>query len=213
MILHSLPPSIALPAAGGLACSRQRFRFGLCCTHCGQQGLRRSPAATTSVVQLPPSRSSVHGTASVEPTGPIASASTSPGFPAPQTMTHSLDRISTRTRRRSATAAGKARPAVDYGCGSGRPPRPSSRRVKSTRRVRRPRPVPPAAGTHTLTDPPVHTVPLPSDYDHAEPIGTPLFWLTSSPGDTSTKPTRSDALDDAAELRFADSIASSSNDD
>ena len=38
-------------------------------------------------------------------------------------------------------------------------------------------------------------------------IGTPLLRLTSSPGDTPTAHTRSDALGDAAELRFADSVA------
>ena len=82
-------------------------------------------AATTSVAQPTPSRSSVQGTDPVE--GPPAPVSTSPGSPAPQTMTPFSDRISTRTRRRSATAAGKAPPAVDYGFGAGGPPRPSSR--------------------------------------------------------------------------------------
>ena len=43
VILHPSPPSIAIPAAGGFACSRQRFRFGLCRTHRGRHGLRRSP--------------------------------------------------------------------------------------------------------------------------------------------------------------------------
>ena len=37
--------------------------------------------------------------------------------------------------------------------------------------------------------------------------GTPLLRLTPSPGDTPTAYTRSDALGDAAELRFADSVA------
>ena len=36
---------------------------------------------------------------------------------------------------------------------------------------------------------------------------TPLLRLTPCPGDTPTAPTRSDALDDAAELRSADSVA------
>ena len=61
--------------------------------------------------------------------------------------------------------------------------------------------------TPTLADPPVRTLPLPADRDHAEPMGTPLLRLTPSPGDTPTAPTRSDALGDAAELRFADSVA------
>ena len=38
-------------------------------------------------------------------------------------------------------------------------------------------------------------------------MGTPLLRLTRPPGDTPATLTRSDALDDAAELRFADSVA------
>ena len=38
-------------------------------------------------------------------------------------------------------------------------------------------------------------------------MGTPLLRLPRSPGDTPTAHTRSYALDDAAELRFADSVA------
>ena len=38
-------------------------------------------------------------------------------------------------------------------------------------------------------------------------MGTPLLRLTPSPGDMSTALTKSDALGDAAELRFADSVA------
>ena len=44
-------------------------------------------------------------------------------------------------------------------------------------------------------------------------MGTPILWLTPSPGDTPTVYTRSDALSNAAELRFADSIARYSHDD
>ena len=166
-----------------------------------------APVATTSVAQPTPSRNSVQGTDSVEPTGPTAPVSTSPGSPAPQMMTPFSDRISTRTCRRSATAAGMAPPAVDYCFRPGGPPRPSSRRVTIPPRARRPRPAPPAAATPTLADPPARTIPLSSDYDHAEPMGTPLLQLTPSPGDTPAAPTRSDALDDAAELRFVDSVA------
>ena len=101
-----------------------------------------APAATTAVAQPTLFRSSVQGTDPVEPTGPTAPIPTSPGSPAPQTMTPFLDRISTRTRRRSATAAGKAPPAVDYGFGPGGIPRPSSRRVTTPPRARRPRPLP-----------------------------------------------------------------------
>ena len=44
-------------------------------------------------------------------------------------------------------------------------------------------------------------------------MGTPLLRLTPSPGDTPTAYTRSDALGNAAELRFADSVARCSHDD
>ena len=101
----------------------------------------KAPAATKSVAQRTPSRSWVQGTDSVEPTGPTAHVPTSPGSPAPQTMTLVSDRISTRTRRRSATPAGKAPPAVDYGFGPGGVSRPSSRRVTTPPRARRPRPL------------------------------------------------------------------------
>ena len=90
-------------------------------------GSAETPAAATTVTQPTPSRSSTRGTDSVETTGPTASASASPGSPAPQMAKLSSDRISTRTRRRTATAAGKAPPAVDYGFGPGGAPRPSAR--------------------------------------------------------------------------------------
>ena len=54
---------------------------------------------------------------------------------------------------------------------------------------------------------PVPTVSIPSDRDRAEPVGTPLLRLTPPPGDTPTASTKLDALGDAAELQFADSIA------
>ena len=43
-------------------------------------------------------------------------------------------------------------------------------------------------------------------------MGTPLLRLTPSPGDTPTAYTRSDALGNAAELRFHDSVARYSHD-
>ena len=73
-----------------------------------------------------------------------------------------LNPISTRRRRRLATAAGKAPPAVDCGFGLGGGPQPSSRRVATPPRARRQRPTPPAAATSTLADPPARTVPLPT---------------------------------------------------
>ena len=86
-------------------------------------------------------------------------------------------------------------------------PQPSSRRVTTPPRDRRPRPAPPVAATPTLADPPARTVPLPSDHGHAEPMGTPLLRLTPPPGETPATLTRSDALGNAAELRFANSVS------
>ena len=157
-----------------------------------------APAATTSVAQPIPSRGLVQGADPVDPTGPTAPVSTSPGSPAPQTMTPFFDRNSTRTRQRSATAAGKVPPAVNYGFGPGRRQRQSSRRGRTPPRARRPRPAPSAAATPTLADAPARTVPLPPDHDHAEPMETPLLPLTPFPGDTPSAATRSDALNDAA---------------
>ena len=70
-----------------------------------------------------------------------------------------------------------------------------------------PRPVPPTAAAPTPADSPVPTVPIPSDRDLAKPVGTPLLRLTPPPGDTPTAPAKLDALGDAAELQFADSVA------
>ena len=111
----------------------------------------------------------------------IAPVFTSPGSPAPQTMTPFADRISTRTRRRSATAAGKAHPAVDYGFGPGGAPRISqtSCNTPASPRV-------PAGSAPTLADPPARTVPLPSDHDHEERTKTSLLRLTHFSGDTPT---------------------------
>ena len=50
-------------------------------------------------------------------------------------------------------------------------------------------------------------MPIPSDRDRAELVGTPLLRLTHPPGDTPTAPTKLDALGDAAELQFGDSVA------
>ena len=80
-------------------------------------GSAEGPAAATAVAQPTPSRSPTQGTDSVETTVPTASAPSSPGSPAPPTAKPSSDRISTQTRRRTATAAGNAPPAVDYGFG------------------------------------------------------------------------------------------------
>ena len=53
------------------------------------EGSAEAPAATTTVAHPAPPRSSVQGTDSVEPTGPAASVSNSPGSPAPQSVKQS----------------------------------------------------------------------------------------------------------------------------
>ena len=81
-------------------------------------GSAKAPAAATTVTQPTPcSRSFTQGTGSVETAGPTVSAPVSPGSPASQTAKPSSDRISTRKRRRTATAASNSLPAVDYGFG------------------------------------------------------------------------------------------------
>ena len=50
-------------------------------------------------------------------------------------------------------------------------------------------------------------MPIPSDRDRAEPLGTPLLRLTPPLGDTPPAPAKLDALDDTAKLQFADPVA------
>ena len=66
------------------------------------EGSAEAPAAATPVVQPTPSRSPTQGSDSVEPEGQPASAPAPPGAPAPPLFQPSSDRISTRTRRRTA---------------------------------------------------------------------------------------------------------------
>ena len=116
-------------------------------------------------------------------------------------------RISTRTRRRTAAAAGTAQPAVDYGFEPERVPRISSSRVDPPPGVSRPR-LPLAATPSTSRAPtPVPTVPIPSDRDRAEPLGLPLFGLSTPSESPSAPATDLDALGAAAELHFGGSAA------
>ena len=171
-------------------------------------GSAKAPAAATTVTQPTPcSRSFTQGTGSVETAGPTVSAPVSPGSPASQTAKPSSDRISTQTRRRTATAAGNAPPAVDYGFGPGGAPRPSTRRATTSHRVLRPRPAPPTAATPVPATSPVPTAPIPSDRGRTQPVGTPLLRLPPTPGGAPTAPRKLDALGDAVELQFADSVA------
>ena len=85
------------------------------------EGSAEAPAAAMPVSQPTPSRSPTQGSDSVEPTGQPASAPAPSGSPMPPTKP-SWDRISTRTRRPTATAASAASPDVDYGFGPGGAP-------------------------------------------------------------------------------------------
>ena len=159
-----------------------------------REGSAEAPATTTSVAELTPLRSPVQGTDSVEPADPTAFVSTSLASPTPQMMTQFSDHISTLMRRRSATAAGKAPPAVDYGFRPGGPPRPSFRRPIAPPRLllllnRR-------SARATFVRPRPRRACVNSSF-------TP----TPSPGEMPSALTRSDALGDAADLRFADSVA------
>ena len=158
--LHPSPPSIAAPAAGGLCLQPTTIRFGLRRTHRGRHGLRRSPCCPDG---RRPCLDWLSGAPTVKP---------------------SWDRISTRTRRRAATAASPAPPAVDYGFGPGGAPRPSARRANTPPRVPRPRPGPPTAATPAPAASSVPTVPIPSDRECAEPVGPPFLRLTPPLGDT-----------------------------
>ena len=83
-------------------------------------------------------------------------------------------RISTRTRRSTATAAGAAQPVSYYGFGPGRVPWSSSSRVDP--RPHAPRPEPPLV---VAPGPPwaptaVPAVLIASDRDRAEPLSAPI---------------------------------------
>ena len=205
MVLHPSPPSIDVPAVGGFYRPPEIFRFGLRRTHEIGTGSAETPAAPTAVAHPSPSTSPTQGTDSVETTGPTASAPAPPGSPVPPTVKPSSDRMFTRTRRHTATAAGTAPPAVDYGFGPDGTPRASARR--HYRHFPRPRPGPPTAAKPAPPASSVPTVSIQSDRDRGEPVGTPLLRPTPLVDDTTLVPLKLDAPDDAAELQFADSVA------
>ena len=129
VFLPPSPPPISVPAAGGFCVqpTQLSLRFFSVPTEDGT-GTAADPAAATTVAQSTPfSRSSTLGTDSVAATGPTVSAPVSPGTPAPQTAKLPSDRISTRTRQRTAIAAGIVPHAADYGFGPGGAARTSAR--------------------------------------------------------------------------------------
>ena len=163
------------------------------------EGSAEAPAAATPVAQPTPSRSPTQRSDSVEPKGQPASAPASPGSPMPPTVKPSWGRISTRIRRRTATAASAALSAVDYAfLGPAGPLDHLPGGLTPRREFPRPRPGPPTAATPAPAASSVPTVPIPSDRVGAEPVGTPLLRLTPPLGDTPPAPTKLDALGDAA---------------
>ena len=116
-------------------------------------------------------------------------------------------RISTRTRRGTAAAAGAAPPAVDYGFGPGRVPRTSPSRVDPSPRAPRPRLPLTAAPTTPRVPTPVPTVPIPSDRDRSEPLGALLLELSILSESPSAPKAGLDALGAAAEINSGDSAA------
>ena len=162
-------------------------------------------AATTVAQPTSLSRSSTQEANSAATTGPTVSASASLGISAPPSAKPPSDRVSTRPRPRTAAETGNAPPAVDWH----RVRRGSSAICSAYQH--------PAVSPMVAADPvhrrdpcstasPVSTVSIPSDRDRAEPSGTPLIRLPSTPGDTPTAPTKLEALDDVDELQFTDSI-------
>ena len=190
----------ALPAADNALASVFAVPTGI------GEGYAEAPATATPVAQPTPSRSPTQGSDSVEPTGQPASAPAPSGSPMPPTKP-SWDRISTRTRRPTATAASAAPPDVDYGFGPGGAPRPFARRANTPPRVLPAAAGPPTAATPAPAASSVPTVPIPSDRDRAEPVETPLLRLTPPLGDTPPAPGKLDALGHATKLQFADSVA------
>ena len=97
MFLTPSPPSIAVPAAGGFAFSRQRFRFGFCRTHRGRHGLRRSSGCRDDCRPADPGVLHRGPT----PLGP-------PARQCPPLSGVALRRLRRRTRLRTASLLGRA---------------------------------------------------------------------------------------------------------
>ena len=86
-------------------------------------------------------------------------------------------------------------------------PRPSARRANTPPQVPRPRPPLAVVTAPAPVASPAPTVHTPSGRDRAEPVGTPLLRLSSSPDVPSATKTDLDPLGAAAESQFGDSAA------
>ena len=150
-------------------------------SECGT-GPAEAPAAATTVAQHAPSP--LRTSQGADPAAIIdstASTPSPPGHPAPRTALPPSSRISTRTRRITATVAIVESPAVDYVLGPGGASRPSARHAYTPPRVPRPRPPLAGAMAPVSAASPVPTVFITSSHDRAEPVGTPRLRLSPSP--------------------------------
>ena len=167
----------------------------------GDQGSAEAPAAATIVAQRAPlPTSTLQEEDSAVITDPAASAPLLPDNPAPPSVLPPSGRISTRTRRQTAAAAGIAPPAVKYGFGPGGAPRPSVRRAITPPRAPRPRPPAPVVMAPAPAASSVPMVPIPSDRDRVEPVGTTLLRLAPPTDAPPVTTTDLDALGAAAEF-------------
>ena len=171
-------------------------------------GSVEAPAAAMTVAQHAPSPSSTSRGADSAAITDLAASTPSPsGDPAPPTALPPSGRISTRTRRRTAAAAGAEPSAVDYGYGPGGAPRPSARRITTPPRVLRPRPPLAVATAPAPAVSSAPTVPIPSGRDLAEPVGAHILRLSPSSDVPSATTADLDALGDAVESQVGDSAA------
>ena len=197
-----LPPSPlpkAVPAAGRSRLQLTPVSLRFCHTHRGRHGLRRSPGC-----------SDAHRTVDLS----IKEFYTGDG----PRHDHRFDCVRLRLSWHSNPSAVDdaptsndsnryCTPAVDYEFGPGGAPRPSSRRGTTPLRPTA------AAGSARRRNPcssglaSPHGATIIPPRPHRAYTRPPLLRLTPSPGDTPTAHSRSDALGDAADIRFADSVA------
>ena len=180
------------PGRGERARRRHRFRFVFSRTLWGRHGLCRSPDVCRSACSF--THESSQGADSAANTDPAASAPSPPGNPASPTGLLPTGRILTRTRRWLASANGTTSPAVDYGFGPDVAPHPPAWCTNNPLRVPRPRPPLAVVTAPSPAASLVPTVPIPSERDRTEPVGTPFLRLPLPPGVPSATTADLDAL-------------------
>ena len=203
------PPSITVLLWGFLSPTfNSAFAPFFCRILRGRPGLCRSPLCGDDrrpACSFPDDTLQREGSADI--TAPAASAPSPPDNPEPLNVLPPSGCIFARTRRRTAAAAGTALPAVDYGFRPGGAPRPPIRRDITPPQAPRPRSPVPVVMAPTPAASPVPTIPIPSDHDRAEPVGTPLLGLPPPTGAPPVATTDVDTLRAAAEFQFGGSGA------